>query len=65
MRPTPMMHAWIPIAFLPICPKQVNITPGYTIESQEIQALQLVQDVLAHVLKPLSNAKCQTTNGLH
>ena len=54
------MHAWIPIVFLPICPKRVNKIPGYSIESQEIQALQTVHDVLAKLLKPLSDDMCQT-----
>ena len=57
---TPPMHAWIPIAFLPICPKRVNKIPRCSVESQEIHALQTVHDVLAHLLKPLSDVKCQT-----
>ena len=54
------MHTWIPIAFLPICSKQVNKIPGYSVEIQEIQALQIVHDVVAHLLKPLSDTQCQT-----
>jgi hypothetical protein len=53
------MHAWIPIALLPICPKRVNKIPGYSVETQEIQALQTVHDVLAHILKPLSDEECR------
>ena len=60
MRNTLAMHAWIPSAFLPICPKRVNRISKYSLESQEIQSLQTVHDVLAHLLKPLSDAKCQT-----
>ena len=30
------MHAWVPIAFLPIGPKRVNKIPGYWVETQEI-----------------------------
>ena len=29
---TPTMHAWIPIAFLPIGPKRVNKIPGYSVD---------------------------------
>ena len=59
IRNTPSMHAWIPIALLPICPKRVNKIPGYSADTQEVQALQTVHDVLKHLLKPLSDASCQ------
>ena len=32
---------------------------GYSVEMQEIQALQTVHDILIHLLKPVSNASCQ------
>jgi len=54
------MHAWIPIAFLLICLKRVNKIPGYSVDMQEIQALQTTQDVLIQLLKPLSDAACQS-----
>ena len=54
------MHAWIPIALLPIGPKRVNKIPSYSVETQEIEALQTVHDILAHMLKPLSDSGCQT-----
>ena len=53
------MNAWIPIAFLPICPKRVNKIPEYSVEIQEIQALQTIHDILAHLLKPLSDSRCK------
>src|SRR5437016_6190143 len=59
MRNTRTMYAWIPIVFLPVGPKRVNKIPGYSVDIQEIQALQTVHDVLAHLLKPLSNPACQ------
>ena len=59
IRNTPSMHAWVPIALLPIGPKRVNKIPGYSVEMQEIQPLQTVHDILTHLLKPLSNASCQ------
>jgi len=59
IRNTPMMYAWIPIAFLPIGPKRVNKIPAYSVDMQEIQALQTIHDVLTHVLKPLSDEECQ------
>jgi hypothetical protein len=58
-RNAPTKQAWLPIALLPVGPKRVNKIPGYTIDTQEIQALQTVHDVLAHMLKPLSTAECQ------
>ena len=60
IRNTPTMHAWIPIALLPIVPKRVNKIPGYSVATQEIQALQTVHDVLARLLRPLSDDKCRT-----
>jgi len=54
------MHAWIPIAFLPIGPKRVNKIPGYSVDMQEIQALQTTHDVLTQLLKPLSDAASQS-----
>jgi len=59
-RNSPTMHAWIPIAFLPIGPKRVNKIPGYSVDMQEIQALQTTHDVLTQLLKPLSDAACQS-----
>jgi len=52
------MHAWIPIALLPIGPKLVNKIPGYSVYTQEIQGLQTVHDVIRHLLQPLSDARC-------
>ena len=59
IRNTHTMNAWIPIAFLPICPKRVHKIPGYSVEIQQIQALQTIHDILAHLLKPLSDSRCQ------
>jgi len=54
------MHAWIPIALLPVGPKRVNKITGYSVEMQKQQALQTVHEVFTHLLKPLSDARCQT-----
>ena len=54
------MHAWLPIALLPVGPKRVGKIPEYSAETQEIQALQTAHEVLTHLLKPLSDAQCQT-----
>ncbi|KAF8416597.1 hypothetical protein EV426DRAFT_541182, partial [Tirmania nivea] len=59
IRNTHMMYAWIPIALLPIGPKRINKIPGYSVEMQEIQALKTILDVLAYLLKPLSDTRCQ------
>ncbi|KAF8420154.1 hypothetical protein BGX38DRAFT_1075254, partial [Terfezia claveryi] len=53
------MHTWIPIALLPIEPKRVNKIFAYSVETQEIQALQTIHEVLTCLLKPLSDARCQ------
>jgi hypothetical protein len=58
-RNAPSMHAWIPIALLPVGPKRVNKIPGYSVESQEREALQTIHDILRRVLQPLSDAACQ------
>ena len=54
------MHAWIPIALLPIEPKRVNNIPVYSVETQEIGALQRVHNIVAHMIKPVSDSGCQT-----
>jgi len=59
IRNTHTMHAWIPIALLPIGPKRVNKIPGYSVDTQETQALQTIHDVLTALLKPLSDTACQ------
>ncbi|KAF8430917.1 hypothetical protein BGX38DRAFT_1077355, partial [Terfezia claveryi] len=59
IRNTHTMHAWIPIALLPIGLKRVNKIPGYSVETQEIHALQTIHKVLTHLLQPLSDARCQ------
>src|SRR5438105_4102946 len=56
---THLMHTWIPIPLLPIGPKPVHKIGRYSVEKQEIQALQTVHNVLTALLKALSNAKCQ------
>ncbi|KAF8437828.1 hypothetical protein BGX38DRAFT_1072325, partial [Terfezia claveryi] len=38
------IHAWIPIALLLIGPKRVNKIPGYSVETQEIHALQTIHE---------------------
>ena len=53
------MHALVPSVLLPIGPKRVNKISRYSIEMQEIQALQTVHDILTHLLNPLSKASCQ------
>jgi len=58
-RNAPTKQAWLPITLLPVGPKRVNKIPVYTIDTHEIQALQTVHDVLAHMLKPLFTAECQ------
>jgi len=59
VRNTHTMHAWIPIALLPIGPKRVNKILQYSVEIPERQALQTIHDVLTILLKPLSDAACQ------
>ena len=59
IRNTHTMNAWIPIPLFPICMKRVNKIPGYSVEIQQIQALQTIHDILAHLLNPLSDSRCQ------
>ena len=44
---------------LPIYLKRVNKIPGSSVEIQEIQALQTLHDILVHLLRPLSDSRCQ------
>ena len=59
IRNTLTMHAWIPIALLPIGHKRVNKILGNSMDMQEIQALQTIHDVLTHLLKPLTDSGCR------
>src|SRR5258706_1527498 len=46
-------HAWIPIAMLPIPPKWVSKVLGYNDTQQELDALDVLHQLLWHVLRPL------------
>ncbi|KAF8460148.1 hypothetical protein BDZ91DRAFT_785483 [Kalaharituber pfeilii] len=59
VRNTPSMHAWIPIAMPPTIPKRVNRIVGYSIGTQEEESLQVIHDILTHILHPLTDMKCQ------
>ena len=53
IRNKPTMHAWIPLALLPIPPKRL---PTYTTSDQQLDALQTLHDIISRVLSPLSDA---------
>ena len=50
------MHAWIPLALLPIPPKRLDKVPTYTTSDQQLDTLQTLHDIISHVLSLLSNA---------
>ena len=47
------MHAWIPLALLPISPKRIKKIPGYPVEDQELEALQTTHNIISYILRPL------------
>ena len=53
------MQAWLAIAMLSGGHKRVNKIPGYSVDTQGIQALRTTHDILTDLLKPLSDAACQ------
>ena len=55
IRNRPSMNAWIPIALLPIPHKRLEKLPDYSLEQQELDALQILHKVVSHVLSPLSD----------
>ena len=50
------MNAWIPLAFLRIPPKRLVGVVGYTVEQQELDALQVIHEIISRILSPLSDA---------
>ena len=50
------MNAWIPLAFLPIPPKRLGGVVGYTVEQQELDAPQVIHEIISRILSPLSDA---------
>ena len=56
---SPTMQVWLPIALLPVGTKRVYKILGYSVDRQEIQALQTIHDILTNLLKPLFDATCQ------
>jgi hypothetical protein len=59
VRNKPSIHAWIPLALLPIPPKRLDKLPEYSVEAQELDSLQTTHKILSHILSPLSDAECQ------
>ena len=49
IRNRPSMHAWVLLALLAIPPKQIAKLGGYSLEEQELDALQATHDVLGYV----------------
>lgn len=56
IRAKPTYHAWIPIAFLPIGPKRVHKRPGWSVQKQEREGLEVIHNLLKFILRPISDA---------
>lgn len=56
IRNRPSFNAWIPLALLPITPKRLEKLADYPAEEQELDALQIIHDIISHVLSPLGDA---------
>jgi len=50
-----MMNAWIPLALLPIPPKRLDKIPGYPVDSQELDALQVTYEIISSILSSFCN----------
>ena len=57
-RNSPTIQASLSIALLLVGANRVKKIPGYTVDMQEIQALQTIYDILTDLLKPGSDAAC-------
>ncbi|KAF8446580.1 hypothetical protein BGX38DRAFT_651676 [Terfezia claveryi] len=55
VRNKPTMNAWIPISLLPIPPKRLEKVPRNPTEAQELDALQVMHEILSSILSPLSS----------
>ena len=53
------MHAWILLALLPIPPKRIPNITHHSIEQQEMESLQVIYNILSHILCPLANTQSQ------
>ena len=62
IRNKPSHQAWIPIALLPNGPKHTKKVPGWPEEKQEQESLQVLQNLLEFILRPLSY---QAHDGYH
>jgi len=51
----PSMHAWLPIAFLPMSPKRVMKVLGWSVAKQELESLDMTNRILEYILRPLSD----------
>jgi len=52
----PSMHAWLPIAFLPMSPKGVVKISGWSVAKQELESLDMTHRILEYILRPISDA---------
>ena len=57
IRNKPSMNAWIPLALLPIPPKRLDKLPDYPAKEQELDALQVIHEIVSIVLSPLTDPK--------
>jgi hypothetical protein len=55
VRNKPTNNAWIPIAFLPIPPKQLTQIPGYSSHQQGLDAQQIFHQLISYLIRPLSD----------
>jgi len=59
IRNKPTMNTWIPLALLPIPPKRLDKIPGYLVEAQELDTLQVTHEIISSILSPLSDVASQ------
>jgi len=56
-----MINAWIPLALLPISPNMLDKIPGYPVDTQELDALQVTYEIISSILSPLCNVSNMTS----
>jgi len=56
-----MMNAWILLALLPIPPKRLDKIPGYPVDTQKLDALQVTHEIISSILSPLCNVSDVTS----
>lgn len=54
IRNKPNNHCWVPIALLPVGPKRLHKKAGWSVQKQEKEQLEVIQNLIQLLLRPIS-----------